>query len=441
MPTARELLEQADALMRRNRARDQAPVVPGVREQVVEDDVPELTEVAPAPAAVVLPAPEPAPPESPEAGSPVVPDAGEASAAAQPSAMLDEAGAPVLREALARELASPAVDYPPPMPAAPVTLDDIPELTEIVEEIEAPSILDESVDFEMGEPSVWMEPGHGEVSILGRWPEVPEEVAAQAGDAGEDSVPDAGTADGTEVGVLHVAPDLLDAALAAALPSADVLARVDSAAASPGLVDDLAAVEAPAPSADADDEQGPAPQDDAAAGEAVERDAPALEDVADAGTGTVMSDIEAASAVASGSTVAGSATAAGAPSVEEAADAPPAGAPAQAFELPRGEVGAAPAASSAAPSGDVPAAGVAAETDAERWDRLAEEVRMQVLQRIDIFTDTGLQEQLARRLQPLVDRASADLVVTINHHVGALMRAYVAEAIEREIEKWRADSR
>jgi hypothetical protein len=72
---------------------------------------------------------------------------------------------------------------------------------------------------------------------------------------------------------------------------------------------------------------------------------------------------------------------------------------------------------------------------------LAEEVRMQVLQRIDIFTDTGLQEQLARRLQPMVDRASADLVATINHHVGALMRAYVAEAIEREIEKWRAGGR
>jgi hypothetical protein len=82
-----------------------------------------------------------------------------------------------------------------------------------------------------------------------------------------------------------------------------------------------------------------------------------------------------------------------------------------------------------------------ADDDAERWDRVAEEVRMQVLQRIDIFTDTGLQEQLARRLQPMVDRASADLVATINHHVGALMRAYVAEAIEREIEKWREGSR
>ena len=58
---------------------------------------------------------------------------------------------------------------------------------------------------------------------------------------------------------------------------------------------------------------------------------------------------------------------------------------------------------------------------------------MQVLQRIDIFTDTGLREQLGARLQPIVDRASADLVDAINQHVGELLRAYVAEAIEREI--------
>ncbi len=72
-----------------------------------------------------------------------------------------------------------------------------------------------------------------------------------------------------------------------------------------------------------------------------------------------------------------------------------------------------------------------------KWDSLAEEVRMQVLQRIDLFTDTGLRDQLALRLQPIVDRASADLVATINQHIGLLLRGYVAEAIEREIENWR----
>lgn len=79
--------------------------------------------------------------------------------------------------------------------------------------------------------------------------------------------------------------------------------------------------------------------------------------------------------------------------------------------------------------------------DSARWNALAEDIRMQVLQRIDIFTDTGLKDQLNQRLQPIVDRASADLVAAINQHVGQLLRAYVAEAIEREIEKWRANSR
>ena len=60
-----------------------------------------------------------------------------------------------------------------------------------------------------------------------------------------------------------------------------------------------------------------------------------------------------------------------------------------------------------------------------------------VLQRIDLFTDTGLRTHLGERLQPIGDRASADLVATINQHVGELLRAYVAEAIEREIDSWR----
>jgi hypothetical protein len=68
---------------------------------------------------------------------------------------------------------------------------------------------------------------------------------------------------------------------------------------------------------------------------------------------------------------------------------------------------------------------------------LAEEVRMQVLQRIDMFTDTGLREALGERLKPIVDRASADLVATINQHVGELLRTYVAEAIERELDRLR----
>jgi hypothetical protein len=90
-------------------------------------------------------------------------------------------------------------------------------------------------------------------------------------------------------------------------------------------------------------------------------------------------------------------------------------------------------------AGALPAAPLGPD-DQAHWDSVAEEIRMQVLQRIDLFTDTGLREQLGERLKPIVDRASADLVATINQHVGELLRAYVAEAIEREIERWRQDN-
>jgi hypothetical protein len=79
--------------------------------------------------------------------------------------------------------------------------------------------------------------------------------------------------------------------------------------------------------------------------------------------------------------------------------------------------------------------------DDERWRALAEQISMQVLQRIDLFTDTGLKAQLATHLQPIVARASDELVEAINEHVGKLVRSYVAEAIEREIAQWREQQR
>jgi hypothetical protein len=78
-----------------------------------------------------------------------------------------------------------------------------------------------------------------------------------------------------------------------------------------------------------------------------------------------------------------------------------------------------------------------AENDDERWRALAEQVSMQVLQRLDLFIDTGLKAQLASHLQPIVARAGAELVEAIDAHVGQLVRTYVAEAIEREIAQWR----
>jgi len=71
------------------------------------------------------------------------------------------------------------------------------------------------------------------------------------------------------------------------------------------------------------------------------------------------------------------------------------------------------------------------------WEAMTEEIRMQVLQRLDLFTDTGMRDQLGARLEPIVARASAELVETINQALGELVRGYVAEAIEREIDTWR----
>lgn len=83
----------------------------------------------------------------------------------------------------------------------------------------------------------------------------------------------------------------------------------------------------------------------------------------------------------------------------------------------------------------------AAAVDDGPWRALAEQISMQVLQRLDLFVDTGLKAQLATHLEPIVARASAQLVEAINDHVGELVRTYVAEAIEREIAQWRQQNK
>ena len=103
----------------------------------------------------------------------------------------------------------------------------------------------------------------------------------------------------------------------------------------------------------------------------------------------------------------------------------------------RGEVSAASIATTDGAGPPAPAAAPSIAGASTDWDALADEIRSQVLQRLDLFTDTGLREQLGARLQPIVERASAELVDTINRQVGELIRSYIAEAIEREIDSWR----
>ena len=99
----------------------------------------------------------------------------------------------------------------------------------------------------------------------------------------------------------------------------------------------------------------------------------------------------------------------------------------------------APAASLPAPLVQAPPESAPAVTDQEHWRALAEQISMQVLQRLDLFTDSGLKEQLAQRLEPIVERASAELVGEITERVGRLVRTYVSEGIEREIAQWKRD--
>ena len=299
MPTARELLEQADALMRRNRAG-------------ADDDIPVLTDA--------------------------VPSVQEAPARA----------ATVLRP----------VEPPAELPAAiPAGADDVPVLTEEVEEIEAAAAVDE------GEPSVWLDFQESEPSVIGA---APDSIAMVPPVEQRNPPP---VSEILEVDELDALDEELAAAVAAA-PREDESLQ-PSATAQPVM--DL-------PSAMPAEVWPPAPT------------------VIAGGAAALLHQVASALPVATAPVVM--------PPVEAAA---------------------------------VSLATPPAVPDAAHWEAMAEEIRMQVLQRIDLFTDTGLRAQLGARLQPIVDRASADLVATINQHVGELLRAYVAEAIEREIDSWRKD--
>jgi hypothetical protein len=126
-----------------------------------------------------------------------------------------------------------------------------------------------------------------------------------------------------------------------------------------------------------------------------------------------------------------------APDLRDAGTPPTSAAFAEAGSAPVAPAPAAPSHAAEAPTAEpAPPA-----LDDARIAEAVDEIRMQVLQRIDIFTDTTLRAKLGEHLQPLVERASADLVAAINQHVGDLLRAYVAEALEQEIERWRSGQR
>ena len=391
MPSARELLEQADALMRRNRA------------PALAEDVPVLVD------AVV---PPPANPPS----------------QAQPGATPED------------------------------SLEDVPILTDAVEEIEAPTVAEIP---EEGEPSLWLEES---VEVRPVAPEQPAEeirlaaqrlaedaklaaerlaeavdlANAEAASASEqDNVgfaqAEASTAEsyaaemvvepsGTDVESLEAADD------AAPLQREWTASGEDVARAHPG---EHAGFDAQELAADADSEIAIATLEEAAPGEEIPATLARAED--DESEVLMMALEEGVPVEAEGPE--GTSMHIDAPRDEFAQDEP---LPVETEQELASEAPPSVLFAEADPQDPAPAHDPVAEK--ARLDALAEEIGMQVLQRVDLFTDTGLRDQLAERLQPIVDRASADLVANISQQVGVLLRAYVAEAIEREIDKLRASN-
>jgi hypothetical protein len=354
MPTARELLDQADALMRRNRS-------------AIVDDIPVLTDSVPA--------------------------------GVDPHVLRGRA--------------------PQRTPTAPKGHDPIPTLTERVTP-NAPK--PPGAVIEEGEPSDWLQLGGAEPSIIGNAPDsiaivpaVPEEPVVERSAVAEPEEIELTTPAEVEDAFEEEFAPAPAPVPAAPPPSATALAATFAGTNAPEpalhLIDDEVFTfdtEDEHPTIPATELNGVADEEHAQEGDEV-----APPKTIDEPSPEMAAQPEQAHAV-------------------HETDAAIESAPRAVEELDEAILGAAP---------DLARADAAkARAEDARWESIAEEIRMQVLQRIDLFTDTGLRAQLGARLQPIVDRASADLVSTINQHVGELLRAYVAEAIEREIESWRRNS-
>jgi len=349
MPSARELLEQADALMRKNRSRADA-------------DIPLLTDaIAIAPVASPLFAPAVFPVEARAAGPAAVAPPGAESVAMVPFVNRLSTTAPSTHAPSAE---APSADMPS---------DDVPVLTDAVDNVLA--------DFELlreqsaarrgtmeGDPSDWLvmdtiDPATH--SITGRGPDtlavVPPMTLKAAGSAA--TPPPMGSQSRQQIAVEQSSPTLpaTKQAREEASPKATI----------------------------------PSPEESTPA----------------AAWRSSQEDVSAAAALHH---------------AQEDAPLATAQPPEESVPVP-------------APTMQSSGESVAGTADEELWRALAEQISMQVLQRLDLFTDSGLKVQLAQRLQPIVERASAELVGEITEQVGRLVRTYVSEAIEREIAQWKRD--
>ena len=154
MPTARELLEQADALMRRNRAASEGPRPDPQPGGGVSWSAPLPGSTSPRTIQR-----EPIPPSTARTSLPFDPT----------ESPVFTIGEPASRGPATAQHAPPPDDDVPVLtqPVETAADDDVPLLTDVVEEIDV-GIVDEGA---RGEPSIWDLATRGEASVLGRGPD------------------------------------------------------------------------------------------------------------------------------------------------------------------------------------------------------------------------------------------------------------------------------
>jgi hypothetical protein len=86
-----------------------------------------------------------------------------------------------------------------------------------------------------------------------------------------------------------------------------------------------------------------------------------------------------------------------------------------------------------APPPAIPLASAPPESEPPSAAETAETVYYQVLQNLDLYSERALQEHLTTHLAPIIEQATRELLATLNANLGALMRQYVAEAIEKQL--------
>jgi len=100
------------------------------------------------------------------------------------------------------------------------------------------------------------------------------------------------------------------------------------------------------------------------------------------------------------------------------------------FEAPDWD---APADALVSPTEAATASAPAAADSARAAAELAETVYYLVLQNLDLYTERALQEHLTTHMSPILEKASRELLATLNANLGAMIRQFVAEAIEKQV--------